>query len=59
MLDKGYSWVITRVLSCKLKLMKQQGARVCERGGWCSGYDGCEEEEDEDDDQLTTYVYTC
>ena len=19
-----------------------RGARVCERGGWCSGYDGCE-----------------
>ena len=20
-----------------------RGARTCERGGWCSGYDGCEE----------------
>ena len=19
-----------------------RGARICERGGWCSGYDGCE-----------------
>merc|ERR1719247_1597439 len=21
---------------------KCRGARLCERGGWCSGYDGCE-----------------
>jgi len=22
--------------------LELRGARLCERGGWCSGYDGCE-----------------